>query len=110
MMLKIRQHLTIQQIPKHADLVSRFLQGHPVLNFTEGHQPSKHSIHSSVYPPLKKIKFQEFLEDVFSESMKNSNLIQSNLSMSELSALSIFFTLDTKGMGDLAHFKTAEYL
>jgi hypothetical protein len=39
MMFKIRQGLTLQQSPKHPDLVSRFLHGHQVLNLTESHQP-----------------------------------------------------------------------
>jgi hypothetical protein len=39
MMFKIIQGLTIQQIPKHPGLVSRFLQGHQVLNLMEGHHP-----------------------------------------------------------------------
>jgi hypothetical protein len=39
MMLRITQDLTLQQILKHPDLVSRFLQGHQVLNLMEGYHP-----------------------------------------------------------------------
>jgi hypothetical protein len=35
--LKVRQGLTIQQSLKHPGLVNLFLQGHQVLNLTEGH-------------------------------------------------------------------------
>jgi hypothetical protein len=39
MMFKIRQGLTLQHSPKHPGLVCKFLHGHQVLNFTEGHHP-----------------------------------------------------------------------
>jgi hypothetical protein len=63
-------------------------------------------IHSSgtLYPSWKIEIFQEYLEDGLTESMKNSNLIHSDLSASDPSALSIFFfTLETKAMGVLIH-------
>jgi hypothetical protein len=39
MTFKVKQGLILPQIPKHPGLVHRFLQGHQVLNVTEGHQP-----------------------------------------------------------------------
>jgi hypothetical protein len=38
-MLKVGKGLTHQQSPKYPDLVSRFLQGHQVINLKEGHHP-----------------------------------------------------------------------
>jgi hypothetical protein len=37
MMLKLGQGLTVQQIPKYPNLLRRFIDGHQVLNLTEGH-------------------------------------------------------------------------
>jgi hypothetical protein len=48
MMLKIRQDLALPQCPKHPGLVNRFLQGHQVLNLTEGHQPFDPLLWSSI--------------------------------------------------------------
>jgi hypothetical protein len=50
---------------------------------------------------LKIANCQEYLEPNagLSGSMRNSNLIHSDLSASGPSTLSIFFTLKTKGMG-----------
>jgi hypothetical protein len=38
-MLKVIQGLTLPQSQKYSGLVSRLLQGHQVLNLTEGHHP-----------------------------------------------------------------------
>jgi hypothetical protein len=46
------------------------------------------------------------LEAGLSEFMKNSNLIQSDLIASGPSSLSIFFTLETKGMGEGGFLRT----
>jgi hypothetical protein len=37
MMFKVGQGLSLQQIPKHPVLISRFLHGYQALNLTEGH-------------------------------------------------------------------------
>jgi hypothetical protein len=101
MMSKIRQGLTLQQSPKHPGLVRRFLHGHQVLNLTEGHQPNSDLIQSSGHTSLKIAKFREYMEPQagLSGSMRNSNLIHLDLSVSGLLTLSISFTLETKGMG-----------
>jgi hypothetical protein len=58
-----------------------------------------HSIQSSRHPSLKIENCREYLEPEagLSGSMRNSNLIHSDLSVSGPSTLSIFFTLETKG-------------
>jgi hypothetical protein len=38
-MIKVGQGLNVQQSPKHPGLISRFLQGHQVLNIKEGYHP-----------------------------------------------------------------------
>jgi hypothetical protein len=52
-----------------------------------------------VNTPLKIENFWEYLEAGFSESMRNSNFIHSDLSTLCQSTFSIFFTLETKGIG-----------
>jgi hypothetical protein len=48
MTFKIRQDLTLQKILKHPGLFSRLLQGHQVLNLTEGHHPLGPLVWSSI--------------------------------------------------------------
>jgi hypothetical protein len=100
MMFKIRQGFTFQQSPKHPGLVGRFLHGHQVLNLTSP-SPSKYLIHSSGHPSLKIANCRDYLEPQagFSGSMRNSNLIHSDLSSSGPSTLSIFFAMEIIGMG-----------
>jgi hypothetical protein len=110
MTFKIRQGLTLQQSPKHPGLVHRFLHGNQVLNLTEGHHPLD-PILWKLHPSLKIANCRDDLEPQagLSGSMRNSNLIHSDLSASGPSILIIFFTLETletKGMGGegiLAH-------
>jgi hypothetical protein len=59
-----------------------------------------HLIQSYGYPTLKLSNCRKYLEDGLSGSMRNSTLIHSDLSASVPSTLSIFFTLETKGMGE----------
>jgi hypothetical protein len=98
-MFKVVQGLTLQQSSKHPGLVRRFLHGHQVLNFTEGHHPLD-PILCLLHPSLEIANCQEYLEPQagLSGSMRNSNLIHSDLSASGPSTLSIFFTLETKGI------------
>jgi hypothetical protein len=99
MMFKIRQGLTLQQSPTNPGFVCRFLNGHQVLNLTEGHHPLD-PILWYFHPSLKVANCQDYLEGEAGlyGSMKNSKLIHSDLSMSVPSNLSIFFTLETKGI------------
>jgi hypothetical protein len=62
----------------------------------------KYLIHSSGHPFLNIESCREYLESKaeFSRSMRNSNLIHSDLSASVPSTLSILFILETKGMGE----------
>jgi hypothetical protein len=111
MMFKVTQGFSLQQSLKHPDLVRRFLQGHQALNLKEGHPHLKHLIHTSGHPSLKMEKCWEYLESQagISGSMKNSNLINSILPVSDSSTLSDLFILETKeikeggGKGVLAH-------
>jgi hypothetical protein len=98
MMFKLRQDLTLQQSPKYPGLVRRFLHGHQVLNLTEGHHPLD-PIPWVLHQSLKIANCREYLEAGLSGSMRNPNLIHSDLSASVPSTLSIFFNLETKGMG-----------
>jgi hypothetical protein len=104
MMIKIREGLNLQQSPNHPGLVSRFLHGNQALNLTEGHHPLNPVLWASI---LEDSKLSGVLgaDAGFSESMRNLKLIHSDLSASVPSTLSIFFTLETKGMGGgvLAH-------
>jgi hypothetical protein len=103
MMFKIRHGLTLQQIPKHPGLVIKFFQAHQVLNLTEGHHPLDPILWASI---LEDTNCREYLDPKagLSGSMRNYNLIHSDLSLSGPSTLSTFFTLETKGMGGiLAH-------
>jgi hypothetical protein len=93
-------YLTLQQSLKYPGLVRRFLHGHQVINLTEGHHPLDPvlwNLHSS----LKMANCREYLEPDagLSGSMRNSNLMHSDLSASVSSTLSTFFTLEIKGMG-----------
>jgi hypothetical protein len=96
--LLVGQGLTFQQSPKHPGLVNKFLHGHQVLNFTEGHQP------------LDIILWEYILEDNklsgvlggLSGFMRSPNFIHSKLSASRPSTLSIFFTLETRMGGSCA--------
>jgi hypothetical protein len=99
MMFKIRQGLTLQQSLKYPGLVHRFLQGHQDLNLTQGYHPLD-PILCILHPSLKIANCREYLEPQagLSGSMRNSNLIHSDLSASVPSTLSIFFNLETKGM------------
>jgi hypothetical protein len=67
---------------------------------TEGHQPLD-SILLNLHLSLKIASCREYLEfkAEFSGSMRNSNLIYSDLSASGPSTLSIFFILETKEWG-----------
>jgi hypothetical protein len=60
-----------------------------------------HLIQSSGHPSLKIANFREYLDPQagLSGSMRNSNLIHSDLTASGPSTLSTFFTLEIKGMG-----------
>jgi hypothetical protein len=53
MMFKIRQGLTLQQSPKHPDLVSRFLHGNQILNLTKGHHPLDPMLWASILEDSK---------------------------------------------------------
>jgi hypothetical protein len=99
--------LTLQQSPKHPGLVSRLLQGHQVLNLTKGHHPLDPVLWASILED-RKANCWEYLEPDagLSGSMRNSNLIHSDLSTSVPSFLSIFFTLETKGMGGRGFLRT----
>jgi hypothetical protein len=55
-------------------------------------------IYSSWHPSLKISKRHDYLEASLSRSMKNSNLIHSDLSASGLLTLSVFFSLEIIGM------------
>jgi hypothetical protein len=68
-----------------------------LLNLTERYQHNKYLIHSSEYPSLKISNFRGY--SGLSGSMQNFNLIYSDLSVSGPPTFSIFFTLETKGMG-----------
>jgi hypothetical protein len=57
MMLKKRQGLTLQQIPKHPGLVRRFLDGHQVLTLTEGH----HSLDPILWYPASILEDSKLL-------------------------------------------------
>jgi hypothetical protein len=96
-MFKIRQGLTLQQSPKHPGLVSTgSFMG---IRFSISRKAITYLIDSSGYPSLKIENFREYMEAGLSGSMRNSDLIHSDLSASGPSTLSIFFTLKTKGMG-----------
>jgi hypothetical protein len=84
----------------HPGLVSRFLHGHQVLNLTEGHHPLD-PILWILHPSLKIANCWDYLEPDagLSGLMRNSILMHSDLFLSVQSTLSIFFTLETKGMG-----------
>jgi hypothetical protein len=56
-------------------------------------------IHSSGHPSFKIEKCQKYLKAVLPESMRNYNFFKLVLSASRPSILSIFFTLNLKGMG-----------
>jgi hypothetical protein len=92
MMFKIGKGL------KHPALVSKFLHGHQVLNLTEGHHQLNTLLRASILEDSKIAKFLEYLEAGLSGSMRNPNLINSDLSVSDPLTLSIFFTLETIGM------------
>jgi hypothetical protein len=70
------------------------------IRFSISRKVITHLIHSSGHPSLKMASCQEYLKPQagLSGSMRNSNLIQSDLSVPAPSILSIFFTLGTKGM------------
>jgi hypothetical protein len=96
MMFKIRQGLTLQQNPNHPGLVIMFLHGHEVLNLTEGN-------HS-----LDPILWASILEDSKLSGVLGGWVIwiHEKLQLDPLilvrirpSTLSIFFILETKGMG-----------
>jgi hypothetical protein len=70
--------LILQESPKHPGLVRWFLQGHQVLNLTEGHHP----LDPILWDPAS------ILED--------SKLLGA---LGVPSILFTFFTLETKGMG-----------
>jgi hypothetical protein len=67
---------TLQQRSKIPGLVSRFLQGNQVLNFTGEHQTLDPLLWLS-HPSLKIVKCRAYLEARLSGSMRNSNLIHS---------------------------------
>jgi hypothetical protein len=73
------------------------------IRFSISQKAITHLIQSSgtLHPSLKISNCQEYLEleAGLSGSMRNSNLIHSDLSASGPSTLSIFFNLETKGMG-----------
>jgi hypothetical protein len=71
------------------------------IRFSISRKAITHLIQSSGHPSLKIANCREYLEpqDGLSGSMRNSNLIHSDLSASGPSTLSIFFTLEIKGMG-----------
>jgi hypothetical protein len=71
------------------------------IRFSISRKAITHLIQSSGHPSLKIENCGEYLDPDagLSGSMRNSNLIHSDLSASGPSALSIFFTLETKGMG-----------
>jgi hypothetical protein len=48
MMFKVRQGLTLQQIPKDPGIISSFLEWKQVLNIIEGHQPIDPLLWSSI--------------------------------------------------------------
>jgi hypothetical protein len=52
-MFKVGQELTLQQSPKHPGLVQRFLDGHQVLNLTEGHHPLDPLLLASILEDIK---------------------------------------------------------
>jgi hypothetical protein len=64
--------------------------------------PITHLIHSSGHTSLKIAEYQEYFtpQAGLSGPMKKSNLINSVMSTSIPSTLSIFFTLEAKGMGN----------
>jgi hypothetical protein len=91
--------LTLQQSSKHPALVSSLPQRYQVLNLQEGYQQMSHLIHSSASQYLKIAYYQAYLESALSGSMRNSDMINSDLFASDPSTFYIFFTLETKGMG-----------
>jgi hypothetical protein len=109
MMFKIRQGLTVQQSLKHPGLVSRFLQGHQVLNLTEGHHPLDPLLWT-FHPSLKISNCQEYLEDGLSGSMRNSNLIHSELSVSDPSSSPCKVKVWKEGLLRTKEFNEVEYL
>jgi hypothetical protein len=89
MMLKVKQGLDLQQCPKHPGIFGRFLHGHKILNLTERRQQvSTWSIPLEFASIFEELKCREYLKAELSESMKNSNLINSDLSASGPSTLS----------------------
>jgi hypothetical protein len=92
--------LNLQQSPKHHGLVSRFFHGHHVLNLTEGHHP----FDPSLWDPASILEDSK-LSGVLGasswvvwihEELQLDPLILAHIGSS---TLSIFFTLETKGMG-----------
>jgi hypothetical protein len=78
------------------------------IRFSTSRNAITHLIQSSGNPSLKIANCQDYLEPDagLSGSMRNSNLIHSDLSASVPSTLSIFFTMETKeieGRGALSH-------
>jgi hypothetical protein len=71
------------------------------IRFSISRKAITHLIHSSGHPSLKIPNCWEYLEPQawLSRSMRNSNLIHSNLAASGPSTLSNFFTRETKGIG-----------
>jgi hypothetical protein len=71
------------------------------IRFSISRKVITHLIKSSGYPSLKIENCREYLEPQagLSGSMRNSNLIHSDLSASVPSTFLIFFTLETKGIG-----------
>jgi hypothetical protein len=70
------------------------------IRFSISRKAITHLIQSSGHPSLKIANCREYLEPQggLSGSMRNSNLIHSDLSTSGPSTLSIFFTLEKEGM------------
>jgi hypothetical protein len=55
-MFRVRQGLTLQQIPNHPDFVRRLLHGHKVLNLTKGHHPLDSFLWASILDDSKLLR------------------------------------------------------
>jgi hypothetical protein len=79
------------------------------IRFSISRHAITHLIQSSGNPSFKIANFQEYMEAGWSGSMRNSNLIHSDLSASCLLTFSTFFTWETKEIGRVGG-KLVEYL
>jgi hypothetical protein len=99
-MLKVGQGLSLQQSPKHPDLVRRFLHGHQVLNVTEGYHPLDRLLWALILEDSKLLGVLGGWVVRIHEELKLDPLRVICVRPIKISTLSIFFTLETKGMGE----------